>query len=77
MKIEGAVIGVGFLMLQRIPRGMLVAESTLDNLFEPALQEFKDDAKVKLHQDFEPPPGFRQITIDHVKRFLEEKGYLK
>lgn len=77
MKIEGAIIGVGLLMLQRIPRGLLIPEGAIEDQYDPALQEFIDDVKTNMDQDFEPLPGFRQATIDHVKWFMEEKGLLK
>lgn len=78
MKIEGAIIGVGLLILARIPRGLAVPESAVEDYYEPALQEFKDDIKVSLGiKEFDPPADFRQRTIDHVKWFMEQKGYLK
>jgi hypothetical protein len=76
-KIEGAIIGVGMMMLERIPRGLLVTEATLEGLYEPALQEFKDDMNARFGFKFVPPADFRMRTVDHVTWYLEQKGYLK
>jgi hypothetical protein len=77
MKIEGAIIGVGLLILARIPRGLAVPESAVDDNYDAALQEFTDDIKVTLGiEKFEPPMDFRQRTVDHVKWYLETKRHL-
>lgn len=75
-KIEAAIIAVGLLMLERIPRTLLIAEGSLQDQYQPALQEFIDSMATQ-GQKFEPPAGFRQAVIDHLTRFLQEKGMLR
>jgi hypothetical protein len=75
MRIEGCIIGVGKLILDRLPRGVLVAEGTLEDNYEAALQEFKDTVQ-PMFGEFEPPAGFRQRVLDHLRWYLESKEYL-
>lgn len=71
--MDKAVMLTGGLLLEQAPKSMLLPDSQLENYYEPALQEFKDFAKVDYGIDFEPPGDFKQRVMDHIRYYLDGK----
>lgn len=72
LRIEGAIIGVGMLVLERIPRNLLVKEGILEDEYPAALQEFKDYIQPQFGA-FKPPEDFRKRVFDHLKWYIEDR----
>lgn len=83
-KVDAAVVTVGFLMLEnlqnassRLGGNAVLPETMIPDTYDPALIEFQDIFRTRRNEDFVPPDGFRQMCIDNVTRYLEERGHMQ
>jgi hypothetical protein len=70
---EVAVFLVGGLLLEQAPKAVIMTDEQLESYYEPALQNFQDfmvnDHRTVFTPD--PPEQFRQMVLDHVRRYLD------
>lgn len=71
LSIETIKVIVGGLLLEQAPKAILLSDSQLENYYEPALQNFKDFYQLEHKSAFEPPADFKQLVMDHVRRYLD------
>lgn len=67
--LNSMVVVVGGLLLEQAPKAILLSDAQLEDYYEPALQNFKDI----FLEGFEPPADFKQLVMDHVRRYLDQR----
>lgn len=68
---------VGLIVLERLKAiGMIVPESSLDGVYDQALEEYKTILAAH-NTSFEGTPDLKQAVLDDVRYFLESRGYLR